>query len=70
MADIKTQRELLTKKNFSEDLKEAEDTAFKLWLRNQRREDARIENAKRLENDLQKSELQMFFKDLAFANIN
>lgn len=63
MADIKFQRELLHQKEFYEDLKEAEDTAFKLWLRNKQREDARIENAKRLENDLQKSELQMFFKD-------
>lgn len=63
MADIKFQRELLHQKEIYEDFKEAEETAFKLWLRDKQREDARIENAKRLENDLQKSELQMFFKD-------
>lgn len=62
MADIKFQRELLHQKEFYEDLKEAEETAFKLWLRDKQREDARIENAKRLENDLQKANCKCFSK--------
>lgn len=63
IADEKFQEELRRQKELYEDKKEAEETAFKLWLKDKQREFTRIENAKKLENDLQKADLQMFFKD-------
>lgn len=63
IADEKFQEELRHQRELYEDGKEAEETAFKLWLKDKQREFTRIENAKKLENDLQKADLQMFFKD-------
>lgn len=63
IADEKFQEELRHQKELYEDSKEAEETAFKLWLKDKQREFTRIENAQKLENDLQKADLQMFFKD-------
>lgn len=63
IADEKFQEELRYQKELYEDSKEAEETAFKLWVKDKLREFTRIENAKKLENDLQKADLQMFFKD-------
>ena len=57
------QRELQRQKDLYDDKKEAEDRAFKLWLKNRQREFSRIEASKKLENDLVKEELKMFIKD-------
>ena len=59
----KFQDELLLQKEKYEDMKEAEEKAFKIWLRNKQRDYSRIESSKRLENELTKPELQMFFTD-------
>ena len=57
------QRELQRQKELYEDQKEAEDRAFKLWLKQRQREFARSEASKKLENDLMKEDLKMFIKD-------
>lgn len=62
-ADLEFQNELQRQKEVYEDKKEAEEWAFKFWLKRKLREFAQIENSRRLENDLQKAEFIMFFKD-------
>lgn len=68
------QNTLLEQKEKYEDLREAEEKAFKIWLRNKQRDFVRIESSTRLENDLAKAELQMFFSDwplqIAIETIN
>ena len=61
--DDEFQKELQRQKEVYENQKEAEEWAFKFWLRKKQREFAQIENSRKLENDLQKADLQMFFKD-------
>lgn len=63
LADEEFQKELQRQKEVYEDQKEAEEWAFKFWLRRKQREFSQTENSKKLENDLHKSDLQMFFKD-------
>lgn len=63
LKDEAFQRELQKQKELYEDKKEAEDRAFKLWLKQRQREYARIEMVKKLDNDFMKSDLKMFFKD-------
>lgn len=62
-ADLEFQNELQRQKEIYEDQKEAEEWAFKFWLKRKQREFAQAENSRKLENDLQKAELKMFFKD-------
>ncbi len=57
------QRELQGQKERYEDLKEAEERTFRLWIRRKQREFIRGEAARKLELELLKTELQMFFKD-------
>lgn len=61
------------RENF-EDKKDAADKAFKLWLKQKQRDWAREESAKRIENDLNREELRMFFRDwplqIAIKTIN
>lgn len=61
--DEKFQKELIRQKEQYQDFKEAEERAYRLWLREKQREFIRNEASKKLESDLQKQELQMFFKD-------
>lgn len=61
--DDNFQFELQRQKELYEDEKEAQERAFKLWMIHRRREFARNEASKRLENDLHKADLQMFFND-------
>lgn len=61
--DEKFQTELQKQKEQYEDFKEAEERAFKLWLKQKQREFVRKEATKKLEYELLKTELQMFFKD-------
>lgn len=63
IADVKYQEELQRQKEIYENLKEAEEWAFKFWLKKQQRNFAKAENLRKLENDLLKADLQMFFKD-------
>ena len=63
IADEKFQRELQRQKELYEDAKEAEERSFKLWFKERQREFARAESIKRLEADLQKADLQLFFRD-------
>ena len=63
LADDEFQKELQRQKEIYEDQKEAEEWAFKFWLRRKQREFAQTENSRRLEKDLLKADLQMFFKD-------
>lgn len=57
-----------------EDWKEAEERAFKKWLKHKQREYSRIEASAKLENDLAKQGMQMFFSDwplqISIAAIN
>lgn len=62
-ADNDFQKELQHQKEIYEDQKEAEEWAYKFWLRRKQREFSQTENSQRLENDLLKADLQMFFKD-------
>lgn len=68
------QRELTKQKERYEDIKEAKDRAFKLWLKQKQRQWAAEETSRRIENDLLKADLQMFFDDwplqLNIATIN
>ena len=57
MSDFKKQKERY------EDSKEAEERAFKLWIKQKQREFVRNEAAKKLACELEKKELQMFFED-------
>lgn len=72
--DEKFQRILQQQKEVYEDEKEASDKAFKLWLKQKQREWYREESSKRLENELNKEELRMFFRDwplqIAIKTIN
>ncbi len=45
-----------------EDCKEAEEIAFKIWLRNKQREFAKEESYKRIGNEYTRSDLQLFFE--------
>lgn len=63
MASEEFQKELQRQKELYEDQKEAEEWAFKYWLKSEQRKFAQKENVAKLENDLQKADLQMFFKD-------
>lgn len=63
IADNEFQKELKHQKEIYEDQKEAEEWAFKFWLRRKQRKFSQIENSRKLENDLLKADLQMFFKD-------
>lgn len=63
VADNDFQKELQNQKELFEDKKEAEEWAFKFWLKRKQREFAQAESVRRLENDLLKADLQMFFKD-------
>lgn len=63
IANEEFQKELQRQKEKYEDQKEAEEWAYKFWLRNEQRKFAQMENVRKLENDLQKTDLQMFFKD-------
>lgn len=62
-ADEQFQQELERQKELFEDQKEAEEQAFKSWLKHRQREYARIESSKKLETELLKSDLKMFFSD-------
>ena len=68
------QNTLLEQKEKYEDFKEDKEKKFKVWLRNKQRDFVRIESSKRLENDLAKADLQMFFSDwplqIAIETIN
>ena len=61
--DEKFKKMLQQQKEIYEDEKEARDRAFKLWLKQKQREWSREESSKRLENELNKEELGMFFRD-------
>ena len=61
--DIEFKRELSALKAQCQDEKEAEDRAFKKWLKKKVREYTRSESLVRLDNDLNKQDLQMFFAD-------
>ncbi len=63
LKDQEFQDELQEQKERYEDFKEAKEKAFRIWLRNKQRDYSRIETSTRLENELAKSELQMFFAD-------
>lgn len=63
IADEEFQKELQRQKEVYEDQKEAEEWAFKFYLRRKQREFTRTENSRKLETDLQKADLQKFFKD-------
>ncbi len=63
VANEKFQKKLQRQKEIYEDNKEAEEWAFRFWLRGEQRKFAQTENIRKLENDLQKADLQMFFKD-------
>lgn len=63
VADVEFQKELQDQKEMYEDNKEAEEWAFKFWLKRKQREFAQEEYSRKLENELQKADLQMFFKD-------
>lgn len=74
LADVEFQKELQRQKEVYEDQREAEEWAFKIWLRRKQREFTHIENSQRLENDRQKADLTMFFNDwplqIAIETIN
>ena len=63
LANEEFQKELQRQKEVYEDQKEAEEWAFRFWLRKKQREFAYEENSHKLEHDLQRADLQMFFKD-------
>ena len=56
------QKKLIMIKEQYEDFKEAEDMAFKIWLRQKQRENRRSAKLYQLDKELSKTELQMFFK--------
>lgn len=61
--DIEFNNDLAMFKAQCQDEKEAEDRAFKKWLRKKVREYSRSEAMVKLDNELNKQDLQMFFKD-------
>lgn len=61
--DEQFQLELQRQKEQYEDKKEAEERAFRLWIRQKQREFAKIELSKKIDNEFMKADLQMFFKD-------
>ncbi len=63
LEDENFKKELQALKEKYEDQKEAEERAFKIWLKRQQREFKRIQKAQKLESDLQKAELKMYFND-------
>lgn len=65
--DERFQSELIRQKELYDDYKEAEERAFKLWIKERQREFVRIETAERLDNELLRADLQMFFKDWPLA---
>lgn len=56
-------KELQRKKEFYEDKKEAEERAFKIWLRNSQREFSKQMAVKKIANDYAEADLKMFFAD-------
>lgn len=63
LKDEEFSRELQKQKNQYEDVKEAEDKAFKLWLKQKQREWKREETLKKIENDYSREDLKMLFDD-------
>lgn len=61
--DIEFKKDLAMYKAQCQDEKEAEDRAFKKWLRKKVREYSRSEALVKLDNELNKQDLQMFFTD-------
>lgn len=56
-------KELEIKKEQYEDIKEAQDWAFKKWLKEQNRANARLRSRQKLNNELSKKELKQVFED-------
>lgn len=63
LQDERFTKELRRQKELNEDKKEAEERAFKIWLRNSQREFSRQMAVKKLSNDLAEADLRMFFAD-------
>lgn len=63
LQDERFTKELQRQKELYEDKKEAEERAFKIWLRNSQREFSRQMAVKKLSNDLAEADLKMFFAD-------
>lgn len=63
LQDERFAKELQRQKELYEDKKEAEERAFKIWLRNSQREFSRQMAFKKLSNDLAEADLRMFFAD-------
>lgn len=61
--DEKFAKVLLQQKELYENQKEAEEHAFKIWIKNSQREFARKMTARKLSNDLALADLKMFFLD-------
>lgn len=74
LKDEAFQSELQIQKEKYEDIKEAQEWAFKIWLKQQQRKYAQNEISKKLENELLKEELKIFFRDwplrIAIETIN
>ena len=63
LQDVRFTKELQRQKELYEDQKEAEERAFKIWLRNSQREFSRQLAVEKLSNDLAEADLRMFFAD-------
>ena len=63
LQDERFTKELQRQKELYEDKKEAEERAFKIWLRNSQREFSRQMAVKKISNDLAEADLKMFFAD-------
>ena len=63
LQDERFTKELQRQKELYEDKKEAEERAFKIWLRNSQREFSRQMTVKKISNDLAEADLKMFFAD-------
>lgn len=61
--DESFQRELQRQKERYDDAKEAKERAFRLWIKQKQRQWTAEETARRLENELSKADMQMFFED-------
>lgn len=61
--DENFQRELQRQKERYDDVKEAKERAFRLWIKQKQRQWTAEETARRLENELSKADMQMFFED-------
>lgn len=63
LQDVRFTKELQLQKELYEDTKEAEERAFKIWLRRSQREFSRQMAVKKLSKDLDAADLRMFFAD-------